>query len=163
MGSGRTVLGRSSLAAVMVAALVLAVEMPGQASALPLTCTAVGGVDVGGDCTISTPITAFCPFDLTVSGDLLITSTGSINCSDAGVPPNSASPIDISVGGDLTMQAGSAIRAENTSGGGYGGKVTLTVGGNFLMQGLDPGPDQYVHAQFGPDPGPEDHRRRGDR
>ena len=85
MESGRTTIGRFSLAVVMVAAVVLAVGMPGQASAL--SCTAVGGVDVAGDCKISTPITAFCPFVLTVpAGDLLITSTGSINCNDAGVP-----------------------------------------------------------------------------
>ncbi len=96
MGNGRTVTGRFSLAVVMVAALVLAMGMPGQASAA--TCTDVGGTDVGGDCTISTPITGICPFDLTVpAGNLLITSTGSINCNDTGVPPNSASPITISV------------------------------------------------------------------
>ena len=51
---------------VVIAALVLALGMPGQASAL--TCAAVGGTDVGGNCTISTAITAFCPFNLTVPG-----------------------------------------------------------------------------------------------
>src|SRR5678815_5583935 len=135
MGSAWTVTGRFSLAVVMVAALVVAVGMAGQASALPQTGAGVGGTDVGGDCTISTPVTAFCPIDLVIPGDLLITSTGSINCSDAGVSTNSASPIDISVGGDMTMRAGSSIRAENLSGGGDGGKISLTVGGNFLMQG----------------------------
>ena len=35
--------------------------------------------------------------------------------------------------------------------------------GGRLSEVPDPGPDQYVHAQFGPDPDPEDHRRRGDR
>ena len=137
MESGRTITGRFSLAVVMVAALVLAVGMPGQASAA--TCTDVGGVDVGGNCTISTPITAICPFNLTVPGDLLITSTGSINCSDSGVPPNGASPITISVGGDMEMQAGSSIRAENTNDGGNGGNITLTVGGNFTMRGTSGG------------------------
>src|SRR5678815_4575095 len=135
MGSSAwMVTGRFSLTVVMVAALVLAVGMPGQASAAQ-TCAGIGGTDVGGDCTISTPVTAFCPIDLVIPGDLLITSTGSINCSDAGVSTNSASPIDISVGGDMTMRAGSSIRAENLSGGGDGGKISLTVGGNFLMQG----------------------------
>ena len=64
MESGQTTIGRFPLAMVVVAAVVLAVGMPGQASAL--SCTAVGGVDVAGNCTISTPITAFCPFVLTV-------------------------------------------------------------------------------------------------
>jgi hypothetical protein len=118
----------------MLAALVLAVGMPGAASAS--TCTGVGGVDVAGDCTINTAITAFCPFDLTVPGDLLITSTGSISCNDPVAPSsNSALPITIRVGGDMEMQSGSAIRAENTHAGGHGGAITLTVGGNFTMRG----------------------------
>src|SRR5688572_21732357 len=63
-----------SLAMVVVAALVLAVGMPGQASAA--TCTAVGGVeDVAGNCEINAALTAPCPFDLTVLGNLTITST----------------------------------------------------------------------------------------
>jgi hypothetical protein len=143
MGSGRTVIGRVSRAVVMVAALVLTVGMPGQASAL--TCAAVGGVPGPnpGDCTIQTPITAVCPFNLTVPGDLLMTSTGSISCNDPVAPlPNSASDITISVVGDMEMQAGSAIQADNTNDGGNGGKITLTVGGNFTMRGTgatDPG------------------------
>ena len=74
-----------SLAVVVVAALVLAVGMPGHASAS--TCTDVGGADVGGDCTISTPVTAFCPLTLTIPGDLVITGTGSISCNDTRPPP----------------------------------------------------------------------------
>jgi hypothetical protein len=123
---------------VMVAALVLAMGIPGQASAL--TCTQVGGTDVGGNCTISTPITAFCPFVLTVPGDLLITGTGSIDCGDPAVPPGAgAQPITISVGGDMEMRAGSSIRAENSLDGGNGGNITLTVGGNFTMRGTSGG------------------------
>ena len=134
MGSGRTGTRRFSLAVVMVAALILAVGMSGQASAA--TCTDVGGVDVAGNCTINAAITAFCPFDLTVPGDLLITSTGSIRCNDPAAPAaNSALPITISVGGDMEMQGASAIRAENTHGGGNGGAITLAVGGNFTMRG----------------------------
>jgi hypothetical protein len=65
MGTGRTVIGWSALAVVMVAAFVLAVGMPGPASAA--TCTDVGGVDVGGNCTIGAAIT---PASLTSrSGD----------------------------------------------------------------------------------------------
>ena len=138
MESGRTIARRFSLAMVMVAALVLALGMPGQASAL--TCTQVGGTDVGGDCTISTPITAFCPFVLTVPGDLLITGTGSIDCGDPALPLGAgAQPITISVGGDMEMRAGSSIRAENSADGGNGGNITLTVGGNFTMRGTSGG------------------------
>jgi hypothetical protein len=115
-----------SLAMVVVGALVLAMGMPGQAAAA--TCTDVGGFDVAGDCTISTPITGICPFNLTVPGDLKITSAGSITCSDP------AAPITIDVGGDMEMLAGSAIRAEDTVAGGSGGNITLTVAGNFTMR-----------------------------
>ncbi len=152
MESGQTTIGRFSLAMVVVAAVVLAVGMPGQASAL--TCTAVGGVDVAGDCTISTPITAFCPFVLTVpAGDLLITSTGSVNCNDSGVPPNGASPITITVSGDMEMQAGSVIRADNTNDGGNGGTITLTVGGNFTMRGANGGSPGAVISSSKTGPG----------
>jgi hypothetical protein len=132
-----TIMRKVSLTVVVVAALILAVGMPGQASAL--TCTAVGGVDNAGDCTISTPITAFCPFVLTVTGDLLITGTGSISCNDPISPGDpGASDITITVGGDMEMQAGSAILAENNHGGGNGGKITLTVAGDFTMRGPSP-------------------------
>ena len=136
MGNGRAVIGRFSVAVIMVAALVLMVGMPGQASAL--SCAAVGGVPGPnpGDCTIQTALTAPCAFDLTVPGNLLITSTGSISCNDPSAPlGNGASDITISVVGDMEMQAGSVIRADNTHDGGNGGKITLTVGGDFTMRG----------------------------
>jgi hypothetical protein len=135
----------------VVAALALAVGMPGLASAA--TCTDVGGTDVGGDCTISTPIAGICPFNLTVPGDLLITTTGSINCNDSGVPPNSALPITITVGGNMEMQSGSAIRAENTNNGGNGGNITLTVAGNFTMRGTNPGSPGAVISSSKPGSG----------
>ncbi len=34
----------------------------------------------------------------------------------------------------MEMQGGSSIRAENLSGGGDGGNITLTVTGSFLMK-----------------------------
>jgi hypothetical protein len=132
-GIGKTA-RKLSLAVVVLAALVLAMGMPGQASAAQ-TCAGIGGTDVGGDCTISTPVTAFCPIDLDVPGDLLITGTGRITCNDpisAGDP--GASSITISVGGDMEMQGGSSIRAENLLGGGNGGKIMLTVDGSFVMR-----------------------------
>src|SRR5262247_3165765 len=66
---------------------------------------------------INTPITAPCPFTLTLGAaeDLLITSTGSIKCDGAGA----ASGADITItvpGGNMVMEAGSEITAENTTG-----------------------------------------------
>ena len=113
-----------SLAMVVVGALVLAMGMPGQASAAE--CVIPGPNP--GNCEITVAVIAPCPFNLTVTGDLTITSTGSVTCSDP------ASPITISVGGDMEMQTGSAIRAEDTVAGGSGGNITLTVGGNFTMR-----------------------------
>jgi hypothetical protein len=124
MGSGRTFTRRFSLAVAMIAALVVAIGMPGQASAA--ACVVPGPNP--GDCEINTAITT-CPFNLTVTGNLVITSAGSISCSDP------ATPVTISVGGDMEMQAGSGIRAEDTNDGGNGGNITLTVGGNFTMRG----------------------------
>jgi hypothetical protein len=117
---------------VVVGALVLAMGMPGQASAAE--CVIPGPNP--GNCEITLAYTAPCPFNLTVTGDLTITSTGSISCNDPLAPPNnSASPITITVGGDMEMEAGSAIRAENTVAGGNGGNISLNVEGNFTMRG----------------------------
>ena len=125
MESERTVTDRFSVALVVaVALLVLAMGMPGQASAAE--CVIPGPNP--GNCEITVALIAPCPFNLTVTGDLTITGTGSVTCSDP------AAPITISVGGDMEMQTGSAIRAEDTVAGGSGGNITLTVGGNFTMR-----------------------------
>ncbi|HKF41953.1 MAG TPA: right-handed parallel beta-helix repeat-containing protein [Thermoanaerobaculia bacterium] len=79
----------------------------------------------------------------TVNDNLVLDGTASINCNDNATdqPPGpvasgaSACNIVIVVHGDLTMQAGSAIRAENQSGGGSGGNITITVDGNVLLKG----------------------------
>ncbi len=134
--AGRTGVGPLSLAAVIVTALFLAVGMTSQAQAL--TCTDVGGVDAAGDCTLSVPFVSAADFTLTIPGDLVMANGGSLNCNDPAVPPGaSACNITVSAGGDMEMQAGSAIRAENTVGGGSGGNVTLTVAGDFTMRGPD--------------------------
>ena len=98
------------------------------------------------DVTISVP-TTFNSLQVggtfTVTGNLLITSTGSITCNDNATdqPPgpigNSADacPITIVVTGDLFMQAGSSIDAENKIDGGAGGDITITVGGNLTLEG----------------------------
>jgi hypothetical protein len=129
--SMRTMTRTLSLAMVVIAALVLAVGMPGQASAA--TCAAVWRDRAPGTARSTRRSRRPCPFDLTVPGNLTITGTGSITCND--VPGPNASPITISVGGDMEMQAGSAIRAENVTSGGSGGNITLTVGGDFTMRG----------------------------
>jgi VCBS repeat-containing protein len=68
-------------------------------------------------------------------GDLVI--EGTVQCNDD--PPLSgnagACAIAINVSGDLTVEAGGAIFAENRLGGGAGGNISLTVGGNLILQG----------------------------
>ena len=64
---------------------------------------------------------------LTVTGNLTI--AGSITCDDPSViraPNDSACPIRIDVGGSMTMQAGSAISAENTVSGGLEARSAST-------------------------------------
>ncbi len=39
----------------------------------------------------------------------------------------------------MEMQSGSVIKADNTNDGGNGGKITLTVGGDFTMRGTNRG------------------------
>ena len=77
-----------------------------------------------------------------VTGDLLITGTGSIvyndnttDCPGPGGGNFSACPIKIHVTGDLVMQAGAKITAENLVNGGNGGDITITVDGDMLMCG----------------------------
>lgn len=100
----------------------------------------LGAVYSGGrpagppNCLITTPITQ-CPYTLTLPAaeNLLITSTGSIKCDGPGVA--SGTNITISVpGGNMVMEAGSEITSENTTGGGNGGNIAITVSGNFLME-----------------------------
>ena len=72
-----------------------------------------------------------------IDGDLTIATGGSITCNDVGSSGASACPINIHVTGNLLMEAGSAIRAENNSGGGNGGNITLDVDGTMTMDGAD--------------------------
>ncbi|HEX2060988.1 MAG TPA: cadherin-like domain-containing protein, partial [Thermoanaerobaculia bacterium] len=64
-------------------------------------------------------------------GDLTV--LGTINCNDDST--TSACSMNFAVAGDFTMQPGSAIYAENRNGGGLGGNVSFTVGGNVLLSG----------------------------
>ncbi len=83
---------------------------------------------------------------------------GTITCNDD--PPRasaeSACPISIRTTGDLTMDAGSAIYAENRLGTGNGGNITLNVGGNLTLHGPDGSlPGAIVSSSRTSSPGPQ--------
>jgi Bacterial Ig domain len=59
---------------------------------------------------------------------------GIVNCNDDGAG-DSACAMAFAVSGNMTVNAGGALYAENRSGSGAGGAITLTVGGNFAMSG----------------------------
>jgi len=90
------------------------------------------------------------------NGSLVI--DGTITCNDD--PPRasaeSACPISIRTTGDLTMDAGSAIYAENRLGTGNGGNITLNVGGNLALHGPDGSlPGAVVSSSRTSSPGPQ--------
>jgi VCBS repeat-containing protein len=66
-------------------------------------------------------------------GDLTI--LGTVNCNDDGASSNSACNMSFAVSGNLLLQSGSAVYAENRNGGGTGGNITFTVGGNVVVAG----------------------------
>jgi large repetitive protein len=64
-------------------------------------------------------------------GDLTV--LGTINCNDTS--STNACPMSFAVSGNLNLQPGSAIYAENRTGGGSGGSITFTVGGDVVLSG----------------------------
>ncbi len=72
---------------------------------------------------------------VTINGNLTIANGGSITCNDTGIPNNDACPINLIVTGDLEIEAGGSILAENQNAGGSGGNISITVGGDFTMEG----------------------------
>ena len=64
-------------------------------------------------------------------GNLVV--NGVVNCNDDTT--TSACPMAFSVSGNMTINSGGALYAENRSGGGTGGAITLTVGGNLALNG----------------------------
>src|SRR5436305_4307306 len=68
----------------------------------------------------------------TVSDGNLIVN-GSINCNDDVA--TSACAMSFNVSGDLVVNSGGAIYAENRTGGGTGGAITLGVGGTLVLNG----------------------------
>src|SRR3954454_18834246 len=69
----------------------------------------------------------------TVSDGNLIVN-GVVNCNDDG-GSDSACSMAFAVSGNMTINSGGALYAENRSGGGTGGNITLTVGGNLALNG----------------------------
>ncbi|HEX6085898.1 MAG TPA: tandem-95 repeat protein [Thermoanaerobaculia bacterium] len=65
-------------------------------------------------------------------GDLTV--NGVVNCNDDGGGDNACS-MAFAVSGDLTIGSGGALYAENRSGAGTGGAITLTVGGDLALAG----------------------------
>ncbi|MGN6184628.1 MAG: tandem-95 repeat protein [Thermoanaerobaculia bacterium] len=63
-----------------------------------------------------------------------LTINGVVNCNDDG-GGDSACAMSFNVSGNLTINNGGALYAENRSGSGTGGAITMTVGGNFAMNG----------------------------
>ncbi|HEX2836409.1 MAG TPA: Ig-like domain-containing protein [Thermoanaerobaculia bacterium] len=63
-----------------------------------------------------------------------LTVNGVVNCNDDGASA-SACAMAFNVSGNLTINNGGALYAENRSGSGTGASITLTVGGNFAMNG----------------------------
>ena len=63
-----------------------------------------------------------------------LTVNGVVNCNDDG-GGDSACPMTFAVSGNLTINSGGALFAENRSGGGTGGAITLTVGGHLALNG----------------------------
>ena len=70
----------------------------------------------------------------TVAGGNL-TILGSVNCNDEGSGNASACPMRFVVSGNMTILAGGALYAENRTGPGSGGNITLDIGENLLLQG----------------------------
>jgi Bacterial Ig domain len=69
----------------------------------------------------------------TVSDGNLIVN-GVVNCNDDG-GSDSACSMAFAVSGNMTINSGGALFAENRTGGGSGGAITLTVGGNLALNG----------------------------
>ena len=68
-------------------------------------------------------------------GDLTI--AGVVNCNDSG--SESACAMSFNVSGDLVVAAGGALYAENRSGGGTGGAITLSAGRDLILHGASGG------------------------
>jgi hypothetical protein len=68
-----------------------------------------------------------------VTGNFTMENGAVITCNDS--PGPNACPIKIEVTGNMLMKAGAKILAENNAGGGNGGDISITVGGNLTLCG----------------------------
>ncbi|HYC92389.1 MAG TPA: Ig-like domain-containing protein [Thermoanaerobaculia bacterium] len=66
-------------------------------------------------------------------GNLVV--NGVVNCNDDTGASDSACAMAFAIGGNMSVNAGGALYAENRSGSGNGGAITLTVGGNLTLSG----------------------------
>lgn len=66
-------------------------------------------------------------------GNLIV--NGVVNCNDDTGASDSACAMAFAVSGNMAVNAGGALYAENRSGSGNGGAITLTVGGNLALSG----------------------------
>jgi hypothetical protein len=66
-------------------------------------------------------------------GNLVV--NGTVNCNDDGPGNNSACSMVFAVSGDMTVNSGGALYAENRSGSGNGGGISLNVGGDLSLNG----------------------------
>ena len=66
-------------------------------------------------------------------GDLTV--TGNINCNDSGPGNASACAMAFDVSGNVTLASGSALFAENRTGGGNGGNISIIAGGTLTLGG----------------------------
>jgi len=66
-------------------------------------------------------------------GNLVV--NGVVNCNDDSGASDSACAMSFNVSGNMSVNTGGALYAENRSGSGTGGAITLTVGGNLALNG----------------------------
>jgi VCBS repeat-containing protein len=63
-----------------------------------------------------------------------LTILGAVNCNDDGPGNANACSMRFAVSGNMTIAAGGALYAENRTGGGSGGNITLDIGQNLLLR-----------------------------
>ena len=100
--------------------------------------TAADDITIGGNVSFSALDGSSQDHDGSANGvftvsDGSLTIQGTVSCNDTS--STSACPMSFAVSGNLTMLPGSAIYAENRTGGGSGGNVSFTVGGDIVLSG----------------------------
>jgi hypothetical protein len=112
------------------------------------SCSDIGGVPAGDDCTINTVINCTANLVVDIPGNLTITAGNGIDCGgNVGNPGTPGFSLTLNVGGDLllqgfllanggTGQAGaSGVVAGNGAAGGAGGAIDIDVCGTVTLEG----------------------------